>query len=128
MHALLPSGGVLDRLGDAREKAREKARETLVILGGMAFRAGGSSIASGKGREGKGPETPLMIFERTLREQGFASKVWRVREQVSSSSVVLPPSFLFPMVVGAVLTDLLWALVTCNLRVMCGPYAPFRRS
>lgn len=78
--ALLPSGGVIDRLGDSREKARDKARETLVILGGLAFRAGGGSSVLGKG--GKGPETPLMILERFLREVGLASKVWRVREQV----------------------------------------------
>ncbi|OBZ76525.1 Protein STU1 [Grifola frondosa] len=35
LQAFLPAGGVLDRLGDSRERAREKARETLVILGGL---------------------------------------------------------------------------------------------
>ncbi|KAJ7699888.1 clasp N terminal-domain-containing protein [Mycena rosella] len=68
------------RLGD-KERAQIKARETLVILGGLAFRSGvTSSIMSTKSRD-KGPETPLMIFERHLREIGFASKVWKVREQ-----------------------------------------------
>lgn len=85
--AFLPPGGVIDRLGDAREKPREKARETLVILGGMAFRSGSGSAMS-RSREGKGPETPLMIFERFLKEVGFASKVWRLREQVCQCTVV----------------------------------------
>jgi len=39
-------------------------------------------VLMGRSREGKGPETPLMTFEKHLREQGLASKVWRVREQV----------------------------------------------
>lgn len=76
--AFLPTGGILDRLGDSREKAREKARETLVILGGLAFRAGGVSSMS----KAKGIETPLMTFEKYFREGGLGSKVWRVREQV----------------------------------------------
>ncbi|KDQ64807.1 hypothetical protein JAAARDRAFT_684619 [Jaapia argillacea MUCL 33604] len=78
--AFLPSPGVIDRLGDSRDKPRDKARETLVILGGLAFRSGGSSAAA-KARDNKGPETPLAIFERYLKESGLGSKVWRVREQ-----------------------------------------------
>lgn len=80
--AFLPTGGVIDRLGD-KEKAQTKARDTLVTLGGLAFRTGGSSMMSTKSRD-KGLETPLMIFERYMREVGLASKVWKVREQVSS--------------------------------------------
>lgn len=80
LNAFLPAGGVIDRLGD-KEKAQLKARDTLVVLGGLAFRAGGSSAMSAKSRD-KGPETPMMIFERFLREGGLASKVWKVREQV----------------------------------------------
>ncbi|KAJ7095197.1 clasp N terminal-domain-containing protein [Mycena belliarum] len=79
--AFLPSGGLIERLGD-KERAQLKARETLVILGGLAFRSNvPSSTMSTKSRDGKGPETPLMIFERHLRETGLASKVWKVREQ-----------------------------------------------
>ncbi|KAI0637821.1 clasp N terminal-domain-containing protein [Trametes polyzona] len=81
---LMPAGGgVLDRLGDARERSRDKARETLVVLGGFAFRCGGSGGSSTmrSSRDGKGPETPLQLFERFLREGGLTSKVWRVREQ-----------------------------------------------
>jgi CLIP-associating protein 1/2 len=80
--AFLPAGGVIDRFGD-KERAQTKARETVVILAGLAFRAGGSSVMSTKPRD-KGLETPLTIFERFLREGGLASKVWKVREQVGS--------------------------------------------
>ncbi|KAI0829465.1 clasp N terminal-domain-containing protein [Trametes gibbosa] len=82
---LMPAGGgVLDRLGDARERARDKARETLVVFGGFAFRCGGGSgggSAMRSSRDGKGPETPLQLFERYMREGGLTSKVWRAREQ-----------------------------------------------
>ncbi|KAF8845660.1 hypothetical protein BDN67DRAFT_993328 [Paxillus ammoniavirescens] len=77
MNAFLPSPGVFERLGDAREKARDKARETLVIIGGFAFR----SPSTSKYTSGKSLEPPLAMFERFLRDSGFSSKVWRVREQ-----------------------------------------------
>ncbi|KAF7352974.1 hypothetical protein MVEN_01265000 [Mycena venus] len=80
--AFLPPGGLIERLGD-KERAQVKARETLVILGGLAFRSGAStgSTLSSRSTNAKGPETPIMMFERYLREIGFASKVWKVREQ-----------------------------------------------
>jgi CLIP-associating protein 1/2 len=80
MNAFLPAPGVFERLGDSREKARDKARETLVILGGLAFRAP-SSVS--KMKDTKGHEPPIAIFERFFRDSGFGSKVARVREQVS---------------------------------------------
>lgn len=78
LSAFLPSGGIIDRLGD-KEKAQAKAREALVLLGGYAFRANVNSAFSSK--SGKGPETPMMVFERVLKESGLASKVWKIREQ-----------------------------------------------
>ncbi|KAK0242520.1 clasp N terminal-domain-containing protein [Armillaria nabsnona] len=78
--AFLPAGGLIERLGD-KEKAQTKAREALVILGGFAYRTGGTSMMSTGSRGAKGPETPLAMFERFLRENGLASKVWKVREQ-----------------------------------------------
>ncbi|KAF7313627.1 hypothetical protein HMN09_00519100 [Mycena chlorophos] len=79
--AFLPAGGLIERLGD-KERAQIKARESLVLLGGYAFRSGAStSIATNTSKGNKTPETPLMMFERHLREIGFASKVWKVREQ-----------------------------------------------
>ncbi|KAG6833770.1 hypothetical protein H0H87_001202 [Tephrocybe sp. NHM501043] len=79
LNAFLPAGGVIERLGD-REKAQLKARETLVVLGGLAFRTGTGSAMSSKSKD-KGPETPLAMFERFMREGGLASKIWKVREQ-----------------------------------------------
>ena len=81
LNAFLPPGGLIERLGD-KERVQQKAREALVLLGGYAFRAGGTSTLSTR-RDGRGVETPLMIFERFLREAGLTSKVWKVREQVS---------------------------------------------
>ncbi|KAG9219191.1 hypothetical protein CCMSSC00406_0001601 [Pleurotus cornucopiae] len=80
LNQLLPSGGILDRLGD-KERVQAKAREALVVLGGFAFRSGGSSSLSSRSTSGKGVETPLMIFERHLKEGGLKSKVWKIREQ-----------------------------------------------
>jgi CLIP-associating protein 1/2 len=92
--ALLPSGGLVDRLGDNREKARENARQALVVLGGVVFShsgLGASAAQSLKGKESmKGPEPPMAILERFLRELGLASKVWRVREQVFARVLVIP--------------------------------------
>ncbi|THH11551.1 hypothetical protein EW145_g600 [Phellinidium pouzarii] len=77
--AFLPAGGLIDKLGDNRERTREKARESMVVLAGLSFRCGTSSLyASARGRDaGKGPETPLMVWERFVREGGLQSKVWR---------------------------------------------------
>ena len=84
--ALLPAGGLVDRLGDNREKARENARQALVVLGGIVFSHSGLNASTGqslKGKESmKGPEPPMAILERFIRELGLSSKVWRVREQV----------------------------------------------
>lgn len=78
--AFLPSPGIFERLGDAREKARDKAREALVSIGGFAFRSSPSGSRLGTG---KGPESSSAMFERQLRDTGLSNKVWRVREQVS---------------------------------------------
>ncbi|KAK1231726.1 suppressor of tub2 mutation [Marasmius sp. AFHP31] len=97
LNALLPPGGLLDRLGD-REKAQLKARETLVVLGGLAFRAPGQSALSTSTRAGKGIETPMAIFERFLRENGLSSKVWKVREQSILALVHIRRQFhMFPI-------------------------------
>ena len=64
------------------------------MLGGMAFRSSSGNSTLARSREGKGPETPVMIFERHLREVGLGSKVWRVREQVRWEKMC--NSFAFP--------------------------------
>lgn len=91
--AFLPSGGIIDRLGD-KEKAQAKARESLVLLGGYAFRAGGGGTLSTK--LGKAQETPLTFFERVFKEGGLGSKVWKVREQVRRIPLTCP-SVLWPL-------------------------------
>jgi len=90
--SFLPSGGLIDRLGDNRERVREKARESLVIIGGLALRCNPPTNLHASVRQkdsGKGVETPLMVWERYLREAGLGSKVWRVREQVRCSFLPL---------------------------------------
>jgi CLIP-associating protein 1/2 len=82
LNNLLPAGGLIERLGD-KEKVQLKARESLVILGGLAFRSGASSLpVPAFSKPSKTAETPLMIFEKFLKEGGLASKVFKVREQV----------------------------------------------
>lgn len=81
--AFLTPGGIVDRLGD-KERLQAKARESLVLIGGYAYRAGSSSTFLSKST--KGGETPLAAFERVVKETGLASKVWKVREQVSRAS------------------------------------------
>lgn len=84
--AFLAPGGVLDRLGDNRDKAREKAREALIAIATVVFKHGGQPMpAAVAARLQKAPETPLGTLERFLREGAFASKTWRVREQVRLS-------------------------------------------
>ena len=97
LHAFMPPGGVLDRLGDSRDRAREKAREALVLFGGYAFRSS-PSASTMKGRDGKGPETPLAIFEKFFKENGLGSKVWRVKEQsLITLSQIRRAHHMFPL-------------------------------
>lgn len=87
--AFLSAGGILDRLGDNRERARDCARDALVSAGNTALKFNpnptSASASAGPGMKHsqatKGPEPPLAMFERFLRELGFSSKVTRVREQ-----------------------------------------------
>ncbi|KAF8761794.1 CLASP N terminal [Rhizoctonia solani] len=81
--SFLPSGGVFDRLGDVRDRAREAAKAALVSMASLALPPGGlSQSASFRGKDlHRGQETPMMIFEKALRENGFGSKIARVREQ-----------------------------------------------
>ncbi|KAI0069029.1 hypothetical protein BV25DRAFT_1817959 [Artomyces pyxidatus] len=105
--AFLSTGGIIDRLGDAKEKAREKARESLGLIGGFAFRSGGGSVM-GRSKDGKNAETPLQMFERFFKEGGLTSKVWRVREQsiltlvdIRRAHHLFPIRPYLPILVGA---------------------------
>lgn len=85
--AFLPAGGIIDKLGDHREPIRKLARDALLDIGAIAIKhgvtPGGSNL-----RKGDRPETLYAIFEKNVKEVGFSSKVWRVREQVSKSHVL----------------------------------------
>ncbi|EST08791.1 CLASP N-terminal domain protein [Kalmanozyma brasiliensis GHG001] len=75
----------IEKLGDQKERIREAARTALIELGNAAYAISSAQLtSSGKGKE---TETPLGIFERTLREGGLSAKMARVREQ----SVLLLP-------------------------------------
>ena len=70
---------VIEKLGDQKERIREAARTALIELGNAAYAiSSGHIMTSGKGKE---TETPLGIFERTLRDAGLAAKFARIREQ-----------------------------------------------
>lgn len=84
LSTFLSAGGIIDRLGDSRERSREMARESLVILGGLAYQCSAGSQSSIRVKDaGKASESPISIFEGHFRENALQSKVWRVREQVS---------------------------------------------
>lgn len=74
---------VMERLGD-KDRVQIKARDSIALLGGYSFKSGSASVVTTRSRDGKGPETPNMIFEKLLKEQGLASKAWKIREQVRS--------------------------------------------
>ncbi|KAJ1580284.1 hypothetical protein NDA11_003022 [Ustilago hordei] len=70
---------VIEKLGDQKERIREAARTALIEIGSAAYAiSSGHLMTTGKGKE---TETPLGIFERTLREAGLAAKFARIREQ-----------------------------------------------
>lgn len=82
--AFLPSGGIIDRLGEQRDPTRTLSRSALVEIGLVAVKHG---VTSGSTlRKGDRSETLYSLFEKYIKEVGFASKVWRVREQVSEPS------------------------------------------
>jgi len=76
---------ILERLGD-KDRVQVKACESVTLLGGYTFKTGSSAIAAARSREGKGPESPSMTFERLFKDLGLVNKVWKIREQVRNSS------------------------------------------
>jgi hypothetical protein len=108
--AFLTPGGLFERLGDSREKSRDKARESLVLLGSYAFKFAGGSAYASKSTSSKGPETPLAMFERFMKESGFGSKVWRIREQVRA---VRPPK-VPPQYARTSTADLIFRIFTAG--------------
>ncbi|KAG8992281.1 suppressor of tub2 mutation, partial [Tulasnella sp. 427] len=85
--AFLPPGGVVDRLGEQREKARDSARLALVEISGAAFQSSPPTVGSRIKDVAKGHETPLALVEKYVKELGLGSKVARVREQTTLALV-----------------------------------------
>ena len=94
---MLVGGGVVDWQGDPRERARENARETLVVLGGFAPRAGGFGLADHEPVEGcEGPRDATTALravptQRRAHEQGLV----RPRTGASPSSFLLGSVFVW---------------------------------
>ncbi|KAG8899341.1 suppressor of tub2 mutation [Tulasnella sp. 403] len=83
--AFLPSGGIIDRLGDQKEKIRDAAGNALVIA---ATAAHFCSPASPKTKDvSKSVELPLAVLEKHIKELGLGSKLPRVREQTTLALV-----------------------------------------
>ncbi|CAE6430854.1 unnamed protein product [Rhizoctonia solani] len=98
--SFLPSGGVFDRLGDVRDRARDAAKTAIVSIASLAVPHGSfSQSASFRGKDmHRGQETPMMIFEKAFRENGFGNKVARVREQSIQCLVVIRETYpKFPL-------------------------------
>ncbi|KAF9519176.1 hypothetical protein BS47DRAFT_1388314 [Hydnum rufescens UP504] len=87
--AFLPNGGVIDRLGEPRETARAIAKDTLVLLGAAAFKFSGPAPASALRQKDHKVETLFVVLDKFLKDVGFGSKVWRVREQTILTLVEL---------------------------------------
>ncbi|CAE6524060.1 unnamed protein product [Rhizoctonia solani] len=98
--SFLPSGGVFDRLGDVRDRGREAAKAAIVSMASLAVPPGGlSQSASFRGKDThRGQETPMTIFEKSFRENGFGNKVARVREQSMQCLVAIREKYpKFPL-------------------------------
>ncbi|KDN42930.1 hypothetical protein RSAG8_06456, partial [Rhizoctonia solani AG-8 WAC10335] len=98
--SFLPSGGVFDRLGDVRDRARDAAKAAIVSMARLAVPHGSlTQSASFRGKDmHRGQETPMMIFEKAFRENGFGNKVARVREQSIQCLVAIREAYpKFPL-------------------------------
>ncbi|CDZ97991.1 CLASP N-terminal domain [Phaffia rhodozyma] len=107
LHAFLPTGnGVIDRLAEPRERLRELARESLVILGETSALTSKSLAGSAAGKE---EITVLNLWEKAMREQGLSSKNVRIKEQsILALGQVRAGNSTFPLKpYMAVLVDLL---------------------
>ncbi|KZT58787.1 ARM repeat-containing protein [Calocera cornea HHB12733] len=89
LHAFLApgTGGLLERMGDGKERTRDGAREAVqalcercLALGGAGMKGKGGASGAGAGG-GKGEQEAVgALLERFLKEGGFGSKVPRTRE------------------------------------------------
>ncbi|KAE8269225.1 hypothetical protein A4X09_0g3129 [Tilletia walkeri] len=76
---------LIEKLGDQKERVREISRRALTQLGSSAFIV--SPPPDPNARKGKELETPLMIFERLMRDNAMGAKAPRIKEQ---ATLILP--------------------------------------
>ncbi|CAD6911776.1 unnamed protein product [Tilletia controversa] len=78
---------LIEKLGDQKERVREASRKALTQLGSSAFIVSPPADPNAAGRKGKELETPLMVFERLMRDNALGAKAARIKEQ---ATLILP--------------------------------------
>lgn len=73
----LPPGGLITFLGDAKDSARATARAALLQAAKL-----GVALSTTESRL-QPDQQPLAVLDKLIKEQGFASKNAKIREQVS---------------------------------------------
>ena len=77
LHKTITALSILKHLN--MNKAQVKAREALVIVGGLAYSYG---LVSAESTSSSDAETSLKVFEARMVKDGLGSKVRKVRQQV----------------------------------------------
>ncbi|KZO89873.1 ARM repeat-containing protein [Calocera viscosa TUFC12733] len=75
------AGGLLERMGDNKERTRDGAREAVQALCERCLAFGLGAMKGKSAARGGEQESVGALFEKYLKEGGFGSKVARTREQ-----------------------------------------------
>ena len=95
---LSPPNGIIEKLADQKERIRDAARAALMSLSLGALKYGSQSQSKLKSSNNKDiNDTPWLILEKSIREQGLNGKVWRIREQTLLHLATLHPQHSFPL-------------------------------
>lgn len=100
---LAPPNGLIEKLADQKERIRDAARAGLMALSIGALKFGSQpqsklqSSAKSSTSAKDTAETPWIVFEKALREQGLGGKAWRIREQSLLHLATLHPLHSFPL-------------------------------
>lgn len=74
---------LVEKLGDQKERVREATRKALTQLGHSAFIVSPPADTAPGARKGKEVETPLMIYERLMKDNALGAKAARIKEQAT---------------------------------------------